>query len=1182
MTVIPPGAALILWTSRQPENTRDLGSHGDPNGRKWRALGRITMPEMNRSNAALAIIVLASVLSARGPASAADSVRLQAGFGAAEVDTARPAMTALVLRRASGALEPHSILAPVGSPWPRGVENWGEGGYTYVVDPSGRRYTSRHSAPVSVRRSPGKMVLDGIALRSAPGEAPVAMERWSLSAAGGALTWTVERTWLTDVTARLAGTPGLFSSFRRMTDTELLPNSATHTLWVHPDSLRAWYEPLYRAWPANYKLSLDNCVVVKEPNTWAVAKLWTSWHAQVDPRLSVEGGHLYRRGFFGWRSELGAISSPVLPRRYRKGQVERVTLTIAPMARDATGYALAVSIPDKEVERTLRSFYGGLLNGGVVNDQKHFNFGNETDGWYYDGSTWMQGIALSAGIPAQGKTAHRPYDVASAFRGHLAAIVGTLDATGRGNFGYDWTGSFQDARLNNVIGAREYLMHTGDLAFVKQILPDLERGVGWFLSRRNAAGLADLGTVAHWYYDAMPSSGVNANHNALLYRACRYMAEMEGAAGHAEKARKYSRIADEVRAAFNAVLWNESAPGGPRITDWITPSGEKVTYAADVCQFPAVAFGMLPKDRARKLIATLDRRIAEIERDHGYTGMASLSAYWPVPDHINTFDWQRPYTTYMNGGSFLAITYYEIMARIEAGDIGGAWERLRRFSRGVRRHSGAGNNWVTVKGEVAAGADEPYLSDMVVVPAALVRGFLGIEPTWDRLIVKPRLPTGWKRATAEVLYKGVRHRIVIADGHVAVTRLERRFTPPADIAWEVRSAPAPEWQMTISRHFANGSIPPRMGPTIEVDGGRRVTLKRPRPTSGLLVRWVPDRAPASGVAGTVRFGMPGPASGVPAAEFTGQGHVALSDPSRFVFSERESFTLQCRFRTDARDSHVMVSRPEAYCLYVKDGKLAAWIMQGDLQHREALGSTDVADGRWHHVAAVYDRAAQRISLYLDGRLDTTDGLPGPNNPADMAPIGAATSTAPLCIGGLAGSYYFVGALADVRVHAGALQPGLFAFPGFPDEPVSVARIAASGTYVSATCDWGQRATTRSAEIEYAANGGRIEAALELSADAFRSVARRVPIALRDGRRAYALRSGPFRYARLRFTFTANAARSRAPEVRYVRLTARAASPRALSHRDAAIIVYLEGHALATGYGRRRTNPIRLFGGLPRS
>jgi len=964
------------------------------------------------------------------------------------------------------------------------------------------------------------------------------MERWTLSAVGSKLGWTVERRWLTDFTARLAGTPGLFSSFRRMTGTELLPNSTTHTLWVHPDSLHAWFEPLYRAWPAVYKMSLDNCVVVKEPNAWAVAKLWTAWHAQVDPRLSVQGGYLYRRGFFGWRSELGAVSSPVLPRRYRRGQVERVTMTIAPVARDATGYVLAVSIPDKDAEQTLRSFYGGLLNGGVVNDQKHFNFGNETDGWYYDGSTWMQGIAISAGVPAQGKTAHRPYDVASAFRGHLASIVGTLNATGRGNFGYDWVGNFQDARLNNVIGARDYLMHTGDLAFIRQLLPDLERGVGWFLARRNATGLADLGLAAHWYYDAMPSSGINAFHNALLYRACRYMAEMERAAGDADKARKYARIAEEVRAAFNSHLWNENAPGGPRITDWIAPHGEKVTYAADLCQFPAVAFGMLSKDRARRLIAALDRRIAELERDYGYSGMASLSAYWPVPEHINTLDWQRPYTTYMNGGSFLAMTYYEIMARIEAGDVDGAWERLRRFSKGVQKHSGAGNNWVTIRGEVAPGTDEPYLSDMVVVPAALVRGFLGIEPTWDRLIVKPHLPRGWRRASADVLYKGVRHRIVIAEGRVTVTRMERRFTPPAELTWEVRPAPPPEWLMAVSRHFANGSIPPRVDPTIEVDGGQRVTLKRLRPASGLLLRWTADRPPAWGVQGAVRFGMPGPAPDVPAAEFIGQGDVVLRDPSRFAFKDQESFTLQCRFRTEARDSRVMISRPEVYCLYVKDGRLAAWIMQGDRQFREALGSTDVADGRWHHAAAVYDRTAQRLSLYLDGKLDTPDGRPGPSNPVDIAPIKAAVTTTPLCIGGLAGSFLFVGGLADVRVHGGALQPSRFAFPGYPPESLPPARMAASGTYVSAVCDWGQPAAIRRAEIECVTNGGGIAATLELSADGFRSVAQRVPLALRDGRRTYALRCSPYRYARVVFSLRANASRSRAPEVRYLQLTAR--------------------------------------------
>jgi hypothetical protein len=1081
--------------------------------------------------------VFAFLLSLAGCRAVAGPVDIDARFGRVEIDTTRPALTALTLRRADGTLEPRSILAPIGGAWPRGVANWAEGGYTYVVDDAGKRYESRNAPPHAVRHTSNKVVVEGVLLCSAPGASPVAVERWTLSAATGALSWTVERRWLRGFVARLVGTPGLFSSFRRSTDTELLPNSTTHTLWVRPDGLRSRFEPLYRAWPADYKLSLDNCVVVNERDTWAIAKLWTSWHAQSDPRFAVKGGHLYRRGFFGWRSELGAVSSPDLPRRYRAGEMERVTLTVDTVDKRSTGYQLAVSIPDHTVQSTLASFYGSLLNGGAVNDQKHFDFGNETDGWYYDGSTWMQGLALSAGVPGPGRLASRPFTVASAFRDHLAAIVGTVNSEGVGNFGYDWGGGFADARLNNAIGAREYLVHTGDLAFIAQILPDLERGVGWFLRRRNAQGLADLGAVAHWYYDAMPSSGVNANHNALLFRACQCMAEMERAAGHAGRAETYLRIASEVKAAFNRVLWNEDAPDGPRLTDWVAQSGEKVTYAADVCQFPAVAFGMLSRERARKLLATLDRRSAELALRYGYTDEASLSAYWPVPDHINTLEWQRAFPIYMNGGSFLAITYYEIMARIEAGDVDGAWERMRRFSEAIGRHSGAGNNWVTIKGEAAAGADEPYLSDMVVVPAALVRGFLGIDPTWERLVVRPHLPRGWRRASAEILYKGVRHRIVIDGERVTIAKLRREYTPAAELTWEVRQAPPTEWQMTVSRHWANGAVAPTVSHTIELDGGRHVVLRRERPTRGLLGRWTMERAPDAGAEGPVVFGQPGPGAGCPSATFAGQSHLSVPGPAWFDFSPRQSFTLQCWFRTDARDSRVMVSRPDAYCLYVKEGRLAAWLMQTDHQYREALGGAIVADGEWHHAAAVYDRASQRLSLYVDGRLDTPNGEVTATNPVSISGIGASTSSAPLSIGGLGSGFRFVGSLADVRVHAGALAPADLSCRSGGDERVSSAQLAPTGSYVTTPCDWGQEATLKTAIIDCSLHGGSVFATIEQSSDAFRTVAHGRTLRLRDGADTLSVAGGPYRYARVRLDLRASPDRIHTPEVRYLRLSA---------------------------------------------
>ena len=54
---------------------------------------------------------------------------------------------------------------------------------------------------------------------------------------------------------------------------------------------------------------------------------------------------------------------------------------------------------------------------------------------------------------------------------------------------------------------------------------------------------------------------------------------------------------------------------------------------------------------------------------------------------------------------------------------------------------------------------------------------------------------------------------------------------------------------------------------------------------------------------------------------------------------------------------------------MKAGKLSAWIMQDGGQFVEAAGAAAAADGQWHHAAAVYDRQAQTLTVYLDGKPD---------------------------------------------------------------------------------------------------------------------------------------------------------------------------------------------------------------------
>lgn len=696
------------------------------------------------------------------------TVTIEGKFGKAEINIDAPAMVSLYLRGPEG-LTSQSLLArrpvvPYRLYGARGPLPWARQAYTYVVTQDGARYESRRQKPAKVeadRGGPnGAVRILGIQLASEKGPETLAIEDWEFSTPGDGsqLLWKIVRRWQQDATVTMAGSPGLFFGF----DARHVANSVTSTLWYDPERLDVRASDLCNlVIKAPGRIAETHIQTVLDRDTWAIYKLWTNWHAPVDLRLEVQGGHLYRRGSFAFLSEAGAVTSPEHVQTYRKGQTETIVLTISGVDKLSTGWQLAVSLPDKTTEAALKDFYGSVLNGGAINDQKHFNFGNETDGWYYAGSSWMYGAAIAAGVPAPGRLASHPYDALRAFRGHLARIMSTLDDQGRTHFGYNQTGDWVDDNLHTIQGTYFYLVTSGDLEFVRQQLPAMERMLDYFIRRRNKDGLFELGGVgAHWYYDTVRTSGVNSYYNAFFYKASQDLADMEEAVGNLAKAAEYRRLAAEIKTAFNRVLWREDLPGGPRYLDWIDAQGNQVAYFADLCQWPPIAVGIASPEQARKIVATADARIKELEREYGYRGYASLSALWPVPQQYTRFN----FGVYMNGGSLLCMTYWEVVARARAGDHVGAAERLRRFSQHFRETSWAGNNSANIHGHhdyPRSDSGEPYLADMVVVAAATVHGLLGIRPTWKSLEVTPHLPPEWKQAEAEILYKGQRHRIVI-------------------------------------------------------------------------------------------------------------------------------------------------------------------------------------------------------------------------------------------------------------------------------------------------------------------------------------------------------------------------------------------------------------------------------------
>ena len=48
-------------------------------------------------------------------------------------------------------------------------------------------------------------------------------------------------------------------------------------------------------------------------------------------------------------------------------------------------------------------------------------------------------------------------------------------------------------------------------------------------------------------------------------------------------------------------------------------------------KWPALAFGLASPEQGRKLIATADARLAQLAKQYGYPGSATVAALWPAP-----------------------------------------------------------------------------------------------------------------------------------------------------------------------------------------------------------------------------------------------------------------------------------------------------------------------------------------------------------------------------------------------------------------------------------------------------------------------------------------------------------------------------------------------------------------------
>jgi hypothetical protein len=735
---------------------------------------------------------------------------LEGLFGEIVVDGERPCVRSLRLRQGNGDLGAKSLL----SAWPSETLPYTTGAYSYVQDMAGVRYESTASRRHVVEKATvNEIVIRGIELL--PDKLRVAapvIEDWRFCLdPNGDLRWEISQTWQRDCEVRQSAAPGLFFNLRanavptgsgqRRFNPE--QNGVAAMWWVCPEMLET---PPYPHGQGEllppYFLSCEssNHVVYHRRDAWAVAKLYTSFPNDRDLFLQASGGYLFRRGKYNSHNELGllldsggqrygGVSEASLYRgrkiEFAKGATARAALIIGSRAATDTGHQLAVEIPDKPMERSLALFYNGLANAGMWTSQQGYGTGNQVDGWMI-GTFWMPAVALMTGVEARAPLSADPYSPRAAWRAEMERMLELVNAKGEIEHGFFWQRNREghltpEAGLVLLVRLEMYWLATGDTALVVEHLDKLARILDALVPYRKDDLLVFDRQVHKLlvYFDAWRPDGTVTYLNNWYVRAQQAFATLLTAAGRQREAAQRLAQREATLRAMNRLLWDDHAFGQGRggYVDFIDPCGKRHGFFCSATEYLAIAFGVADERQAAAILKTADERIAELTRQFGYRGDATLDTLWPVE---STSQEEYPFTTYQNGSVLNCWTYFEVLARCRCGEVDRACELLRRFAEHAGRTNWfEGDSAFNIRSEPHGWGHEPYLSDQVAVAAALIHGILGIQQTPTGVQVYGRLPTGWEQARAVVPCLGKHYEVLRKREGTSIRQVEHglKMTP---------------------------------------------------------------------------------------------------------------------------------------------------------------------------------------------------------------------------------------------------------------------------------------------------------------------------------------------------------------------------------------------------------------------
>jgi alpha-L-rhamnosidase len=201
-----------------------------------------------------------------------------------------------------------------------------------------------------------------------------------------------------------------------------------------------------------------------------------------------------------------------------------------------------------------------------------------------------------------------------------------------------------------VANLATYYLYTGDLAFVRDEWPIVQRELAWNAQQLDAQGLFETNASDgnNWHYD--DQTGAQTYYNALYYRILGDAAGMATALGDPSAAAGYATQATAVKDAVNQYLYD------PTTGLYDISTTQRGSVAQDANTY-AVLYGIAPAQRVPTILAAMSRSLG--------TAHGSLSVSSPAPAGYHQVI-----------GPFMGS--YELWARFAAGDTSGAFSLLDR------------------------------------------------------------------------------------------------------------------------------------------------------------------------------------------------------------------------------------------------------------------------------------------------------------------------------------------------------------------------------------------------------------------------------------------------------------------------------------------------------------------------